>query len=464
VRRLRAPGLEGLFLATYALFGFRGGAAQINDNSMFLHMRTGFGIVATGSIPRSDPYSITAHGHGWVVQSWLAEWTYGWLNRLLDTRLVVLEQAILMSVIAVLVGRLARAGTPLRTAAATGISLGIGALWWSQRPLLFGLLGFALMVLVVERRRSPWWLVPIVWIWVNTHGSFPLGLAWLGAVAVGTMVADRAWRVPQLSYLGTFVIGLVAACVNPLGPRLVAFPVTVESKRKVFAAVAEWMSPNFQSLLGLFTLVFLVIALVVLFRHPPAWPDIVPLLGFTALGLIALRNLPVLAIVAAPIMGRALRPAGEAPERHESDGLNLFFGLALALAFLLTAVTIFGRDGISRKGYPVAAIAYMEREGLMAPSHLVAEQDIVGCFLILERGTRARVFIDDRVDMYPVAVSNDYSTLLQGFPGALSVLDARNIDVVLWEKGQPLEGLLEASGRWNLRRTAGRYQVWVRRR
>ncbi len=31
-------------------------------------------------------------------------------------------------------------------------------------------------LLVAEGGLSPWVLVPVFWIWVNTHGSFPLGL------------------------------------------------------------------------------------------------------------------------------------------------------------------------------------------------------------------------------------------------------------------------------------------------
>ncbi|MBV8386727.1 MAG: hypothetical protein JO155_08060, partial [Acidimicrobiia bacterium] len=68
----RAPGLEPLFIAAYALFGFRLGARSIGDNSMFVHLRTGMDMVRNGAIPRRDPYSFTAHGHPWVVQSWFA--------------------------------------------------------------------------------------------------------------------------------------------------------------------------------------------------------------------------------------------------------------------------------------------------------------------------------------------------------------------------------------------------------
>src|SRR5438067_7842484 len=150
---VRAPSLEPLFVATLGLFGFRLGARSIGDNSMFVHLRTGIDMARTGAIPRRDPYSFSARGHRWVVQSWLPEWTYGWVYRLGDLRLVVVEQAVLTALLAVLISLLARAGSPLRTAMASGIAVGAGAAYWSPRPLMFGLLAMAVTILIVERRR-----------------------------------------------------------------------------------------------------------------------------------------------------------------------------------------------------------------------------------------------------------------------------------------------------------------------
>src|SRR5439155_9247450 len=138
--------LEPLFVAALALFGFRLGVRPIGDNSMFVHLRTGIDMVRTDSIPRRDPYSFTAKGHPWVVQSWLPEWTYGWVHELGGYRLVVIEQAILMAFLALLLGLLARAGTPLRTALAAGIAVAAGAACRVPRPLTVGPIWRALSV------------------------------------------------------------------------------------------------------------------------------------------------------------------------------------------------------------------------------------------------------------------------------------------------------------------------------
>jgi hypothetical protein len=465
-RRLRPPSTESLFVAALVLFGFRLGAHAIGDNSMFAHLRTGRDIAYGLGIPRTDPYSFTAHGHPWVVQSWLAEATYGLLYRLGGLRLVIVEQALLCAVLAWLIVRLARAGTPLRTGLAGAIALGAGAAYWTQRPLLFGLICFALLVLVVDRRRSPWWLVPLFWLWVNTHGSFPLGMAWLGARAVGEGLDRRALPRDLGRYAVATVGGLAAACVNPLGPRLLTFAFTIGQKREVFRDITEWHSPNFQRDDGIFTLVFLVLALVVLLRGRVRWADALPAVGFLALGLLALRNIPPAAIALAPAVGAALRVGARAAEPAEPSQpasppptLNLIFLAVVGVAMALFAASALTGPPLNLHGYPVAAIGYMDRHHLFDVPHRAVEPDIVGDYLVLRSGRRARVFIDDRFDMYPVAVSDDFTTLLHGGRNALAVLDRRRIDVVLWDAGGALPALLETTGGWQAAYRAGGWVV-----
>ncbi|MBV9412504.1 MAG: hypothetical protein JO148_12965 [Acidimicrobiia bacterium] len=453
-RRLKAPGLEPLFIGALALFGFRLGARPIGDNSMFVHLRTGIDMLRNGAIPRRDPYSFTAHGHPWVVQSWLAEWTYGLAHDIGGYRLVVVEQAILMAVLAVLLGILARAGTPLRTALAAGIAVGAGAAYWVPRPLMFGLICMALTVLVLERGWSRWLLIPIMWVWVSTHGSFILAIAWLGGRGVGEAIDKKGWPSKSVHYAVGMVAGLIVSAFNPLGPKLLTFPLAVQQKASVFKTIVEWHSPNFQTAAGEFTLVFLVAALIVLMRRGVSWTDMVPIVGLLAASLIAQRNLPLAAVVMAPALGRALSlerdraPTGASGTRREPSMVNMAFAVVLALAFLLFTAGIYRQAPLSLKSYPVSAVDFLEQSGLRGPAHRIAQQDVVGCYFDLRFGDQARVFVDDRYDMFPLSVSNDYASLLKGNQDALEVLDRRKVDVVLWDRTLPLVTTLQATGKW----------------
>jgi hypothetical protein len=450
-RRLKAPGLEPLFITALTLFGFRLGARPIGDNSMFVHLRTGMDMVRTGAIPRRDPYSFTAKGHPWVVQSWLPEWTYGWAQELGGYRLVVVEQAILMAFLALLLSLLARAGTPLRTALAAGIAVGAGAAFWVPRPLMFGLICMALTVLVVERRWSRWWLIPILWVWVSSHGSFVLAVAWLGGRGLGEAIDTKGWPSESVHYAVGMVAGLIVSALNPLGPKLLTFPLAVQKKASVFKTIIEWHSPNFQSAAGEFTLVFLVVALLVLLRRGISWTDAIPIVGMLAAGLIAERNLPLAGVVMAPALGRVLsveRDRAPATEKREPGMVNAAFAVVLGLAFVIFTAGIYRSAPLNLKSYPIAAINYLEKSGLRGPTHHVAQQDVVGCFFDLDFGVRARVFVDDRYDMFPLSVSDDYTSLLKGNQDSLAVLDRRQVDVVLWDKSLPLVTTLNATGKW----------------
>jgi len=109
---------EGLFISALGLFGLLIGTRSIGDNSMLTHLRTGLTMARGGGIPRRDPYSFTALHHPWVVQSWLAEASYGWLQRIGGLHLVVLEQALLCGALALMIAWLARTGRPATTALA----------------------------------------------------------------------------------------------------------------------------------------------------------------------------------------------------------------------------------------------------------------------------------------------------------------------------------------------------------
>ena len=448
--------IEVAVVGVLTLLGLRLGLRAISDNSMLLHLRTGVDIVRSGHIPRHDPYSFTAPGHAWVVQSWLAEVTYGVAHELGGFRAVVIEQGVLCAVLALVIALLARTGHSIGTVIAAGSSVLAGAILWAPRPFLFGLLGLALLIFVVERRRSPWWLLPVVWVWVNTHGSFPLGVAWLGATYFGSVFDTRRrprWLEP---YIGTFVLGLAISAINPLGPRLLAFPFVVQAHTKVFQLIIEWRSPNFQLGYAFVTLMALAVGLLVLLRKGAPWADVLPFVGFLVAGLIAVRNLPFAAVVLAPVLGHALRgTARPAPQPvAASVGTGTPRALpppivpALGIAAVALTVVALRAGPIDLSSYPTGGEAYMASHGLLTNAHRIAAADVVGNYRELVEGARQNVFIDDRYDMYPASVVNDSQTILDGQGAALAALKKWNIDVLVAKKGTGSTGLLHAVGGW----------------
>ncbi len=457
---------ETLVVGGLALCGLRIGLWPISDNSAFTHLATGIRMVADGvlpAIPRVDPYTFTAAGEPWVVQSWLAEAGVGWAHRLGGESAVTVLSGVTMAALAWLVASLARTGRPARTGVAAGAALLVGAPLWSPRPLLVGLLCLGLTILVVERRWSPWWLLPVVWVWVNSHGSFPLGLLWLLLAAAGAWVDRR--RDPHdaavpLGYLVAFSVGVVAGALNPLGPRLLTFAATAVTKREVFSHVVEWQSPDFQSGQGVVMLAGLVLGMGVLVRSGVGWRYALPAAVFLGLGLTAERNLAPLGIVLAPALGRALRTDDAPPmdRGHFRAG-----ALALAAIAVVIAVAATQTPLVDATNYPVGAVTWLEEHHRFDAPHRVVTTDVVGNYLELRRGPHGEVFIDDRIDLFPVAVTRDYIAMRNGADRGIAALNRWRIDTVVWEASGVLAQRLSADSSWTVAARRGDWLVLVRR-
>jgi hypothetical protein len=125
--------------------------------------------------------------------------------------------------------------------------------------------------------------------------------------------------------------------------------------------------------------------------------------------------------------------------------------------FVVFAATVVVGDPIKVAAYPDEAATWLERNDLIGETDRLAHQDFVGNYLQLRFGRALPVFIDDRVDMYPLEVSQDYVDLLQG-RDALDILDRYRVNLVLWELDAPLAALLQLSASWQ---EAYRDDRWV---
>jgi len=466
------PTLEHVVLAAIVAVGVASTAGPIDGNTMFVHLRTGIDMFRDHAIPRRDPYSFTAAGEPWVAQSWLAEWTYGALHRLGGFRAVVLEQMALTGAIGVVLAALVRTGRMAATAVSGVAVVGLALPEWSARPQLFGVLCFAVAVLLVERGRRLWLLVPVVWLWVNTHGSFPLLVVWLvaGAVAGGSRhgAGWRSWRPEPIATraIGWCAAGLVAAMANPLGPRLLAFPLRAAGARHtIFTAIDEWSSPDFRDPTGVVLLGALLVSAVVVVRGGTSWRRGAGALVLVGAGLYAVRNLPFAAVALAPVLREAWRrrplapggPASSSERRTASIGM-----IVIVVAVVLMVVRVEVGDGIDFRRYPVAASRWMDGEGLLDAPHRVAAPDVVGCYRILRDGTRRKVFVDDRYDMYPVDVAEDSIHLLRLDEDPGAILDRYAIDVVLVRHRAALAQWLRDRSGWAVAYADGDWVVYRR--
>lgn len=434
----------------FACIGFAVGSTPLSDNSFFTHLATGAIIWDTGSIPTVDPYTFHSLGHPWIVQSWLASAIYAGLEAGFGLVAVRFLQSLLAGGVALGIWYLARPAEGLISRVViASTSLAACVPWWTERPLMISFACLVAMLILTD--VGPVWLVmPVMWIWVNSHGSFPLGLLLVATVCIGRYLDNnsmqRIMRVLTLSILGTLVGGFL----TPLPGKLLLFPIELLTRNSYFQNISEWQSPDFSSMwmkIFLVQVVLLIISLSVLKERP--WERLLPSILALASALLGMRNVPVAALVFTISIAAAAPAFGDL--RKDTKTPLAFVLLALSI-FTATSFSyyIIRSEDLDLETYPIAAIEYLEREEILPSSDTrVAYPERVGNYLNYRYGPQGSTFFDDRFDMYPLQVLTDMFDLRRG-RRTLNLLDQYDITYVIWLKGTATAEILSVSDHWQL--------------
>lgn len=432
------------------LIGFVVGAEVITDNSLLTHLATGRLIVDQGSVPTTDPYSATAAGGDWTVQSWLASLVYALSADAIGAGSLRLIHGLAAAMVSLGVWRLVAPARQLipRVSLAV-IPLVLGAGFWSPRPLMFGLLGVVCVLLATERVVPPWTLVPAMWLWVNSHGSFPLAFVLLGALVVGRFLDERRAPLHELRVAAWAAGGALVAGVNPIGPAILWFPFHLLGRREALEEVVEWEAPNFDGPSELLYLSLLGLIVLAAKRGAP-WRALLPSLGFLATGFLAIRNINVAVLVLVVLLAPSFRDWFGTLDGGGRGAVPRMLTAVAAVAFVVSGVAVTVSPGVDLKAYPIDEVDELAARGLVADESVtLIHREAVGNYLGFRFGSDARVFIDDRFDFYPLDVTEDHLTLLYGGDHG-EILDRRDADVVLWEAEAVLADWLDERPEWDV--------------
>ncbi len=470
---LTLPRLVGAltFIAIFAM------AARVSvDTDTWWHLRTGQWIVEHGAIPQVDPFSHPRAGAPWRIPGWIIQvplyllfvnFGYAGLN---------LFTAALVTLTFFFVER-ACAGHPLLRAFALVLAATVSGIYWSARPQLVSLVltaAFAL-ILYLFRRGGPnrlGLLPPLMAFWANAHGGWALGFILLALTAAGEALKwGWAWfttrRAPAatgLLWLGgiTAACGL-AVCLNPAGPEMLLYPFKTVGIGALRDFIQEWQSPNFHTVetQPFLWLLLATLAVVALSGRPPDLTDLLLVLATAYLGFLAGRNLPLLAVVAPPLLTRhadmllsAVRAAPAQPAARAApagfSALNwgLLLGLALTAAVKVAAVLPAAVNEQALATFtPSAAAAFIQRT---RPAGPLFNSYNFGAYLTWALYPDYPVYVDGRTDLYDDAFLRQYLRVALGRPGYAAVLDEAGVRLVLIEADSLLGDRLSADPAWRV--------------
>ncbi|MGH9432381.1 MAG: hypothetical protein ACRD3T_12650, partial [Terriglobia bacterium] len=167
-----------LVAGTWATARFR-----LPDPDTWWHVAVGQTILTHHALPVSDVYSFTAPGSAWIAYEWLGEVLMAAADR--AGGLQGLEGLLLglasMWVLLLWGFAYVRTRNVKASFVAVILLLPLAAVQFSLRPQLLGYIFLLLTLIVLEKYQqgSRWvlWVLPLLFaVWVNTHGSFVLGL------------------------------------------------------------------------------------------------------------------------------------------------------------------------------------------------------------------------------------------------------------------------------------------------
>ena len=448
MRRLESPALSfALFagLAGFALAAFA--PALFNDSDTYWHIRAGEWMLDHHAVLRADVFSYTRMGAPWDAQEWLSEilmalgWRAGgWAG------VQLLFGAAFGATAAVVAGALRKRldAIPALLTALLGLSCVTGSLLARPHILALPLLAAWTLGLVTARtqNRAPsWWLLIIMPLWANLHGSFAFGLALAGALGVEAVLTEANKREAAKRWALFMGAAILSALINPQFWHGLLFPLAMAGMQGL-GHIGEWGPSDFT------TLTPFPIALLALigglasrkFRIPAIRLLIV--LGLVLLAVLHNRHQMLFGICAPLLLAPFLAQTWPARDFKTNSlfGLIAAAALVLALGARLIVPSPRGEDAIS----PVTALAHVPAALRQMP---VLNDYAFGGYLIWQG---VKPFIDSRADLYGDPFLAQYAAVtLPGKNALAAALSTYHVRWTIFAADAPVVKLLDAMPGWH---------------
>ncbi len=442
-------------------------AKGVQDADYFWHVTTGRLIAESGRVPTTDPFSFTWAGQPWTLHEWLSELLIHWLTDALG-RIGALAVFGLVpgAALALLAAMLVRQGVGVRAFAPAAVLIGaVMTPYVTLRPqavswLFLAALLWLLAELRPDRPRRALWLIPFFVVWANLHGLYVVGLGVVGLYGLFTLLGRTPMRAEWRWVVVAGVGCLLAGMATPAGPAGLVYPLRyIEGGDWGLANIQEWQSPDFHAAAHWPFLAMIVALSLNAGRATPAWLVALSWIG-VAMGLVALRNVPVAAVFALPTLALGLEARlaqrRSAPTPRSADPSRALgrriLELGTALVVVAAALVLLLPRGIGdqaearlREKYPVAAVEHLRQHS--PDANVLAEYGWGGYVIHELYDSGGRVFVDGRNDMYDQRILEDYDAIKAAETNWPQLVDAYGVEAILLAPSAPLtRGPAEAAG------------------
>ena len=435
------------------------------DPDVWWHIKVGATLLSTHRWPTADPYSFTAPASPWIAYEWLGDLLLAAMERAWGLRgLVALDLVLAAAILlALYVLTTLRCGNSKAAFVTCAVLLPLVYPSCSLRPQMLGYFFLVLTLIVLERFRQGrtgalWLLPPLFLVWVNTHGSFVLGLFALGVYWASGLVdihwgelASRLWTSGERLHLELMaLLSLIALTITPYGTELCLYPLNMAFSQPINVGnIQEWQSMMFGEFFGKLFLALLLGFVLAQVTLRPTWrlEELVLFFAGVVAACLHVRFVLVFVPFCAPLLA-VIVARGIPPYRPAKDK----YALNVLLMALIVAGTVWlfpsraRLEGIMEEKWPVKAVAYLKQHPAPRPMY---NNYGYGGYLIWQLDGQNKVFVDGRADIYEqVGVLSDYLSISRLALTAPFLLDAYNIQSCLIARDEALATLLANSPQW----------------
>jgi hypothetical protein len=453
------PAMLAMFLTARVFYEARG---FFVDPDLWWHIKVGQDILGTHRFPGTDPFSWTVAGHPWIAYEWLGDVLIGGVEKYagfvgLESLLFAVASAVILALYAYAT---MRSGNSKAGFVSALVLCSLAFASFTLRPQMIGYFFLVLLLIALERFQqgkmgSLWLLPPLFLIWVNTHGSFIIGLgvivvywaAGLTDLNLGGIETKQWSRQQRVRLELIFLLCLAVLPLTPYGTRLAVYPFDMAFSQPVNVAnILEWQPMPFNVVGAKLFLALLVLFFFAQMAIRPVWRAAEVLLFFGGVVMACLHVRFVLLFVPffAPLFATLLARWIPAYERKKDHYL---LNAALILGLISTIVHYYPKSSDLQttiaKEFPVNAVAYLRQHPSPQPMFNTYG---FGGYLVY---SGQKVFIDGRGDLFERGgVLSDYMQTSLIRTGALQVLDRYGVQSCILQRGEPLTVVLAASPDW----------------
>jgi hypothetical protein len=460
--RLRLSRRAVLFVAFVGVIACAYCHQPLHHTDLWGHLAYGRLILESKSLPATEPFMPLAEGMPLVDTAWLAQCAGAMIYDHGQAPALQFAHALLIAGCLSLIARLIVRRTRSALFGILGVGLFLAINWYQFeiiRPQMAGLVCFLFLLALVTgmpaRRWHPGAMLLLFALWANLHGSFLVGLMYLGCCAAGrsldafrerrraaSLIADRGVR--RLLVLGAFAAA--GACVNPYGLALYQEVLSFSGNPNLNDLI-EWDALHFRTLQGQLAMAT-ALALAFACRMTPRRIRAAEILPVIVLGGLALWSARML-IWWTPLATLCLIRHAHAAWRHWKPIRRLATNprsgrwsvVAAGLVWIFFASTPFGllamqsraiefRKSVSSQT-PVAAVEYLRAH---PPAGQVFNTFEWGDYLLWAGPAGTRVFLTSHAHLVPREVWRDYMSVIGAQSHWDEMLDRYGVNTVFVDR------------------------------